>query len=286
MLINSVEIDRRMCTCTAPVAIVYTTILEQSRYGLTRFIMDSLMYHDIYFEKQTGLRCGLHTINNILQGEFYTEGDLDEIARELDGREREMLTDNTESSNYSENHDVYGNYSIEVIAAALSRYQLELVPFNSTDPRAVAAQERTCDEKAFICHRRDHWFTVCKIGDLWYKLDSLCFCPILLDVNDNTHVSSFDNEKKLESFTAIFIVKGNIDEARNSSPPLRVHANLFRQFSHSSLRQRLPSSLMAIERPKKVYSSASSHSFTEKEKKDFDVPNWVSLVAFSFIAYL
>ena len=46
----------------------------------------------------------------------------------------------------SQNLDTSGNFSIEVIIEALDRpYGLQLLPFFSSDPRAISAHQNTCN---------------------------------------------------------------------------------------------------------------------------------------------
>eukprot|EP00189_Rhodosorus_marinus_P010823 CAMPEP_0184751174 /NCGR_PEP_ID=MMETSP0315-20130426/41168_1 /TAXON_ID=101924 /ORGANISM="Rhodosorus marinus, Strain UTEX LB 2760" /LENGTH=61 /DNA_ID=CAMNT_0027230111 /DNA_START=103 /DNA_END=285 /DNA_ORIENTATION=+ len=50
--------------------------------------MEGLIYH----ERQTGRLCGVHVINCLLQGEFFTEIELGNLAQALDSEERALLS--------------------------------------------------------------------------------------------------------------------------------------------------------------------------------------------------
>lgn len=60
--------------------------------------------------------CGLHTINAILQGPFFDEVSLSQVAQKIDMQERALLG---ESPMMSHNVAMDGNYSIQVLAQAL-----------------------------------------------------------------------------------------------------------------------------------------------------------------------
>ena len=47
----------------------------------------------VYHEKQLSALCGVHAINNLLQGPYYGAGDLADIARAIDEREKALLTE-------------------------------------------------------------------------------------------------------------------------------------------------------------------------------------------------
>ena len=69
--------------------------------------------------------CGQHCLNNLLQGQYFTESELAEIAHELDMRERELMfsagTETAEAIAFaaeeSGNVDDSGNFSVEVCGA-------------------------------------------------------------------------------------------------------------------------------------------------------------------------
>ncbi|EMS47937.1 hypothetical protein CFC21_002892 [Triticum aestivum] len=83
----------------------------------------------LYHELQVRQLCGLHALNAALQGPFFSEGDLLEIAADLDAREREVmyraggvgagdfLAEGQGSHNVSDN----GDFGVEVLKRALER---------------------------------------------------------------------------------------------------------------------------------------------------------------------
>ena len=163
----------------------------------------------VYHERQVGNLCALHTINNILQDDIFTEQDLRTIAKHLDKEENTLMeSNNTESS---ENMDRTGNFSIQVITAALGLCNLEVISFHSSDPRAVAARQRSYDEQAFICHYKNHWFALRKVDSIWFNLDSLLPYPDEID-NDGTNLVCFSSTELIREFTGLFVVVGDFSE--------------------------------------------------------------------------
>ena len=48
----------------------------------------------VYHERQVAALCGQHCLNNLLQGPYFTEIDLAEIAQELDRKELALMMEN------------------------------------------------------------------------------------------------------------------------------------------------------------------------------------------------
>ncbi|XP_003374686.1 ataxin-3 [Trichinella spiralis] len=130
--------------------------------------------NSIFFEKQEGMLCAQHALNALLQGQYFTAVDLAEIARRLDAEERKVTGDSTSES---QNMDDSGYFSLQVISEALKPFNLTLrvAPTNASD---VINFYRS--HSAFICHRHQHFFTVRKIGEHWYNLNSMLDGPELI----------------------------------------------------------------------------------------------------------
>ena len=74
----------------------------------------------VYWERQQGdLMCGLHAVNSILQGPYYDEITLSEVALELDKKEQQMLGGKQEKSNHLNDG---GYFSLNVLIAAMNRH--------------------------------------------------------------------------------------------------------------------------------------------------------------------
>lgn len=106
------------------------------------------------------------------------------------------------------NVDNSGNFSVMVLTTALSRsFGIELVSWNGSEVR----EHRIEDEKAFVVHNTQakHWFTIRKIGNHWWNLDSLLEEPV--------HISPFYLDVYMTQLrvddNTIFLAKGNVPPA-------------------------------------------------------------------------
>ena len=151
-------------------------------------------------ECQDGNLCGVHALNNLLQGPYYSEVDLANIAEELDRRERELLNaqqQQEQTQNQSSNVDETGNFSITVLRegkVCLSVTTLfgdgMLITLMDLSPRLYAAISRShnidLDQRnvdtvvadptqyeGFLLHLQAHWFAIRKIHGYYWNLNSL-----------------------------------------------------------------------------------------------------------------
>jgi len=170
----------------------------------------------IFHEKQDGSLCAQHCLNSLLQGPYFTAVDLGTLANRLDEEEREQMAEGgVDTEEYrkfleqpSSNMDDSGYFSVQVISSALQVWGLELVPYCSTDERAKSALENPSRMQSFICHFKDHWFTIRKIGNQWFNLNSLLAKPELIS---DTYLALFLAQLRNEGYS-IFIVSGELPE--------------------------------------------------------------------------
>ncbi|KAJ0009067.1 hypothetical protein NQD34_016482 [Periophthalmus magnuspinnatus] len=181
----------------------------------------------IFHEKQEGSLCAQHCLNNLLQGEYFTPVDLSSIAQQLDEEERiRMAEGGVGSEEYrtflqqpSGNMDDSGFFSIQVISNALRVWGLELILFNSREYQSLMINP--IDEKAFICNYKEHWFTIRKLGQQWFNLNSLLTGPELIS---DTYLALFLAQLQQEGYS-IFVIRGNLPEceAEQILAFMRVH---------------------------------------------------------------
>ncbi|XP_041947317.1 ataxin-3 isoform X2 [Alosa sapidissima] len=168
----------------------------------------------IFHEKQEGSLCAQHCLNNLLQGEYFTPIELSSIAHQLDEEERmRMAEGGVTSEEYrtflqqpSGNMDDSGFFSIQVISNALGVWGLELILFNSREYQQLMIDP--INEKAFICNYKEHWFTVRKLGQQWFNLNSLLTGPELIS---DTYLALFLAQLQQEGYS-IFVIRGNLPE--------------------------------------------------------------------------
>uniref|UniRef100_A0A0X3P9K3 ubiquitinyl hydrolase 1 n=2 Tax=Schistocephalus solidus TaxID=70667 RepID=A0A0X3P9K3_SCHSO len=185
----------------------------------------------IYHEKQQGFFCAQHCLNNLLQGQYFTAGDLADIAHQLDVQERAALGQ-TPSGTSCLNSDATGFFSVQVIIQALRNLGLEVVPLLRKCPEAEAAREDPTQQVAFICHFMQHWFTIRKLGYQWFDLNSMLSRPKLIS---DTYLSLYLAQLRQEG-NSIYFVTGNIPECE-ADRYLRVHPvpQDYLTLSHSGL---------------------------------------------------
>jgi ataxin-3 len=129
----------------------------------------------VYWEKQGADRlCAVHCLNAALQGPVFSAGDLAVHAERLDREEASLgLT-----TGQSQNVDASGNFSIQVMNAALDDKGLTTVNMDRQDVSSQVSGDYS-KMSGYICnsHARQHWFTVRRVGSVWYNLDSLKHAP-------------------------------------------------------------------------------------------------------------
>lgn len=171
----------------------------------------------VYHEKQDGLLCGQHCLNNLLQGQYFTAVDLADIAQQMDQAEQRhmaelgMHTDDFRRfmEQPSVNMDDSGMFSIQVLTSALRVWDLALIPFASSNALAQAARENSTEQQAYVCNFKEHWFTVRKLGYQWFNLNSLLSYPELIS---DTYLSLFLTQLQHEGYS-IFLVEGRLPES-------------------------------------------------------------------------
>eukprot|EP00536_Pseudo-nitzschia_multiseries_P006208 jgi/Psemu1/65478/estExt_Genemark1.C_1290051 len=136
----------------------------------------------IYHERQISLLCGQHALNNLVQANVFQADFLAEIANQLDQTELNYMAQNNEggrrSRDYlnrvaegSANVDPSGNFSIEVLRAALRyKYDLDL-------PNVLAQYVQDIGDvtlfDGFICNKDAHWFAIRRINGRFWNLNSM-----------------------------------------------------------------------------------------------------------------
>uniref|UniRef100_A0A8D8RYT1 ubiquitinyl hydrolase 1 n=1 Tax=Cacopsylla melanoneura TaxID=428564 RepID=A0A8D8RYT1_9HEMI len=168
----------------------------------------------IFHERQEGFLCAQHCLNALLQGSYFTPVDLASLGQRMDDEERMRMAEcGEESEEYqtfikqpSGNMDDSGFFSVQVISSALEVWSLELVPYFSSDPKAIEARKCPEQMQAYICNFKQHWLTIRKLGNQWFNLNSLLTGPELLS---NTYLGLFLAQLQNDGYS-IFIVTGNL----------------------------------------------------------------------------
>ena len=185
------------------------------------------MAPSLYHEKQVSLLCGQHALNSLLQGPYFTAGDLTAIAVELDERERNLMRESgVESADFlkymaedSGNAAVDGNFSIQVLTRALETWNLKCVPVMSQE--AGTAWQAPQRERAFICNLDRHWLTLrrCETADPnvhasaksgWWNFNSTFPAPRPIS---DLYLAEFLHQLRDEGY-GIFVCRGLLPEPK------------------------------------------------------------------------
>ena len=121
----------------------------------------------VYFEKQSDDRlCGLHCLNNLLQGPYLDVITLSEIGIELDKREQELTGLHSQN-----NVDNDGNFGIQVLEKALNMYGVQLQLLKKR--QAINYIEGGANNvEALIFNSSTHWYSIRRINGIWFDLNS------------------------------------------------------------------------------------------------------------------
>lgn len=167
----------------------------------------------IFHETQDGLLCAQHCLNSLLQGDYYSAVDLANIAHELDTLERNYMSEAGSSglsNNESSNYDDTGYFSIQVLQTALKSWNLELIPFASSNELAKQARLHPTEQNAYICNFKQHWYTIRKIGPYWFNLNSVFKKPELIS---DTYLAILLKQLQTDGYS-IFIVSGDLPRSQ------------------------------------------------------------------------
>jgi ataxin-3 len=140
----------------------------------------------IYHERQESSLCGQHALNNLAQAPIFSYHQLASIAGRLDQLELQFLKPkpgSNDNKDYlarlaqgSENVDGAGNFSIQVLTAALEQeYGVTLPHLSQQD---LLNDTDITDVQGFMCHKLNHWFAIRQVGGRFWNLDSMKELPI------------------------------------------------------------------------------------------------------------
>ena len=163
----------------------------------------------VYFEKQGADRlCGVHCLNALAQGPFFTQVDLNKFAAELDKEESALLTADPSQQQKaaprsmtisslgnrpsSHNVDETGNFSLGVLEKALgSRFGTVVENAARRDIIQQINREGLESHDGFVVNLREHWFSARAFPNPsypgvreWFFLDSLKPGPIAVTENE------------------------------------------------------------------------------------------------------
>ena len=126
----------------------------------------------VYFEKQSDDRlCGLHCLNNLLQGPYLDVITLSEIGIELDKLEKELTGVHSQN-----NVDNDGNFGIQVLQKALSLYGVNVELLKKRQAISYIEGGKN-NVEALIFNSSTHWYSIRRINGIWFDLNSTNTSP-------------------------------------------------------------------------------------------------------------
>lgn len=87
---------------------------------------------------------------------------------------------------------------------------MELIPFTSSNEIAKAARHDPINQKAYICNFKHHWYTIRKIANYWFNLNSMLKEPELIS---DTYLAVLLAQLQQEGYS-IFIVDGDLPQCQ------------------------------------------------------------------------
>jgi len=165
----------------------------------------SLVFH----EQQVAALCGRHALNNLLQGPWFTEFELADIARELDDTEQVLMlergADTADFARFaaegSGNVDDAGNFSVSVLSEALQRAAGVELDTGKSSVGACISDPSLCE--AFLLNQADHWFSIRRINATWFNLNSMLRRP---EIIGTFYLTAFLGQLREDRYT-VFVVR-------------------------------------------------------------------------------
>jgi len=147
-----------------------------------------------------------------VQGPFFNEQELSEIALRLDEQERLVMAELGDTAELrafaaegSGNVSLDGNFSITVLQEALRVWGLACTPFASkTEPAAAAARAAPVAQRGFLLNLDKHYYTIRRIGREWWNFNSLLAAP---EPVSDTYLRLLLEQLEVEGWS-IFVITG------------------------------------------------------------------------------
>lgn len=120
----------------------------------------------------------------------------------MDAQERQFLGGSLSES--SGNVDAHGNFSIQVITNALSNIDIDLTVWNMK----IADNRDPSLEIGFIVNRDAHWFSIRKIHNKWWDLNSAKETPEYIS---DFYLGAFLSQLSNDGYS-VFVARGNFPQ--------------------------------------------------------------------------
>lgn len=183
----------------------------------------------------------MHTINSLMQWPAVARTDLERIAAEMDAAEGSLLTDDESNKQINraknatqfdlgdddaavKNGDEYGNFSSQVVIAALTKLGFECVLLNDVE---YARTDLARDCNALVINHHTHWICLRTVCGVWYDFNSFLARPIPVEA---AMLRAYVDELRRKRYTT-FVVRGNAPlPAAHLEPPVRFPTSPYGQW--------------------------------------------------------
>ncbi|KAK1311811.1 hypothetical protein QJS10_CPA07g00054 [Acorus calamus] len=164
----------------------------------------------LYHETQQSKLRAVHCVNTVLQGPFFLDHELTDLASYLYNMVSSDEDDDVFYIDVSHIVSLGGHFSLQVVHAALEVWNLHVIPIED-DERAKIDPGL---ENAFICHRQNKWVCARRVGGEWYSFDGARDVPERLP----KHAISAYFDSLRDDGWGVFAVRGDLpDECPASS---------------------------------------------------------------------
>ncbi|KAK1264739.1 hypothetical protein QJS04_geneDACA011422 [Acorus gramineus] len=157
-----------------------------------------MLYHETH---QSKLRA-VHCVNAVLQGPFFFDHELTDLASYLMVSSDE--DDDVFDVDVSHIVSLGGHFCLQVVRAALEVWNLHVIPIED-DERAKIDPGL---ENAFICHRHNKWVCARRVGGEWYSFDGTRDVPERLP----KHALSAYFDALRDDGWGVFAVRGDLPD--------------------------------------------------------------------------
>ncbi|KAK1299074.1 hypothetical protein QJS10_CPB14g01715 [Acorus calamus] len=165
-----------------------------------------MLYHETH---QSKLRA-VHCVNTVLQGPFFFDHELTDLASYLYNKVYYDDDDDVFDIDVSHIVSLGGHFCLQVVRAALEVWNLHVIPIED-DERAKIDPGL---ENAFICHGQNNWVCARRVGGEWYSFDGARDVPERLSKHD---LSAYFDALRDDGW-GVFAVRGDLpDECPVSS---------------------------------------------------------------------
>lgn len=138
----------------------------------------------VYHEPQLARLCGMHSVNNLLQGPWVDLGTLHAIVKRLEERYQSIVGGAGKVSYNGQMVSPFvtpsGDFDVQVLSAAIQEAtasMANLLPLRKPELADLRAAPADGSCYGYLCNKDDHWYALRKLHDHWWVIDSMNDAP-------------------------------------------------------------------------------------------------------------